>query len=357
MKQKQVIRNTVTIVIAVFVVVGAMAWLSGWFRTDKIQPGSVSAAETTSRPSATAPSALVQKVSRTRFGPVVGSLQAEVRTTISSRLVANILEMRVNAGDRVKKGDVLVLLDDAAPKSRVAQAREALRAAQASEDLAQLEVSRLTPLAAQNAASTNELDEWKSKLNMAKADVARSNEAIREAEAVLADAKIVSPIDGIVIDRQAEPGEQASPGRPLLTLYDPSRLRMEANVREGYLGRLSLGQKIDVTIETLNQHRPGTVTQIVPAADPTSRTFLVKVTLDDSSNLYPGMYARMNVPLDAHEQLEIPLRAVRRIGQLDLVDLIVNGQTQRRAVRLGQVADDHVEVLAGLSEGDRVVLE
>jgi membrane fusion protein, multidrug efflux system len=354
MKYRKLINQSITGVVAAIVVLGAMAWLSGWLRRDKIQPGKVAPVAGRSPTSQPIP---VQKVSRTRFGEVVGSLQAEVRTSIAARLVANLVEMRVQAGDRVKKDDLLVLLDDAGPKSRVAQAQEALRSAQASQDLAQLEVTRLTQLSAQNAASAFELDEWKSKLNIAKADVARSQEAIREAQISLEDTKIRSPIDGIVIDRQAEPGEQASPGRTLLTLYDPSKLRLEANVREAYVGRLTIGQKINVMVESTRQQRQGTVRQIVPAADPASRTFLVKVNLDDSSNLYPGMYARMNVPLDTHEQLEIPLAAVKHVGQLDLVDVVIDGRVQRRAIRLGQATNDRIEVLAGLSEGEQVVVD
>jgi RND family efflux transporter MFP subunit len=354
MKHAKLIKTAATSIVAAIVVVSAMAWLSGWFHRGKIEPGKLTlqpAASPSTQPIA------VRKADLERQADVVGTIQAEVRTTISARLVANIIDMRVRAGDRVKKDDSLVVLDDAGPKARVAQAREAMRSAQASLDLAQLEVNRLTTLTAQNAASTFELDEWKSKFNIANADVARSQEAIREAETVLADTQIRSPIDGIVIDRQAEPGEQASPGRPLLTLYDPSKMRLEANVREGYLGRLTIGQNITVFIEASRQQRQGTVSQIVPASDPTSRTFLVKVSLNDSANLYPGMYARMSIPLGRREQLDIPLAAIRRVGQLDLVNVLVDGRVQRRAVRLGPVNGDRVEVLAGLREGEQVVSE
>ncbi len=354
MKYRHLIGKSATAGVAVLVVLGAMAWLSGWLRGDKIQPAQLWL------PTGPAPATQpvpVEKVSRTRYADVVGSIQAEVRTSVSSRLIANIIEMRVRAGDRVKKDDLLVLLDDAGPKARVAQATESLRSAQASQDLAELEVNRLSRLSEQQAASTFELDEWKAKLNVAKADVAKAQETIREAQSVLADTQIRSPIDGIIIDRQAEPGEQASPGRALLTLYDPSKLRLEANVREAYVGRLKLGQKITVLIESARQQRAGTVSQIVPAADPSSRTFLVKISLDDSSDLYPGMYARMSVPLDVHDQLEIPLASVKRVGQLDLVDVVIDGRVQRRAVRLGPVTGDRVEVLAGLSQGEQVVAE
>ena len=96
--------------------------------------------------------------------------------------------------------------------------------------------------------------------------------------------------------------------------------------------------------------------EIVPAADPASRSFLVKVHLPDPAGLYPGMFARMRVPLDPQKELEIPLAAVDQVGQLNLVRVLVADQPERRSVRLGQTIGDQVEVLAGLEQGERVLV-
>ncbi len=345
-----VISRAALITAMVLVVVAAMAWLSGVFHRGKIQPGK---AEARQEPAA-GKGLLVSRVERPRDVEVVGSIQSESRTNIASRIVANVIEMKVNAGDKVKTGDLLVVLDSVAPKARVEQAREMLRSAEANRSLAQTELDRVSTLRQTGAVSQNQIDEWETKLALAKSDVARSEQAIREAEVGLADAQLKAPFDGVVIDRLAEPGDQAYPGRPLLTMYDPGRLRVEASVRESYTGRLQPGQKITVFIDSIAQERVGQVQQIVPASDPTSRSFLVKVHLDDPAGLYPGMYARMRVPLGTESRLEVPQSLVRRVGQLTFVDVLDNGHVDRRAVRLGRPSGESVEVIAGLSEGERL---
>src|SRR6185437_14176343 len=335
----------------VAIVVAAMAWLSGVFRPHQIRPeklttqshvygGSTWVAKSTQQP---------------RDIEVVGSIQSESQTSIASRIVANVIEIKVSAGERVKRGDLLIVLDDAAPRARVEQAREMLRSAQANQSLAQTELDRIASVEHTGAVSRNQIDEWQTKLAVSKADVARAQQSITETQVALADAQLQAPFDGIVVDRLAEPGEQAFPGRPLLTLYDPARLRLEASVREAYTGKLQLGQRIAVFIESVGQQRMGEVQRIVPASDPTSRSFLVRVHLDDPSNLYPGMYARMRVPLGTESRLQVPQAMIRRVGQMTFVNVLENGQMARRAVRLGDLHDDAVEVLAGLSEGEVIV--
>lgn len=339
----------------IFAMVGivalAMAWLSGVFRPDQIRPEKLTTQSHVYRGS----TLVVKSTQQPREIEVVGSIQSESQTSIASRIVANVIEIKVSAGERVKRGDVLIVLDDAAPRARVEQAREMLRSAQANQSLAQTELDRIASVEHTGAVSRNQIDEWQTKLAISKADVARAQQSITEAQVALADAQLRAPFDGVVVDRLAEPGEQAFPGRPLLTLYDPARLRLEASVREAYTGKLQLGQRIAVFIESVAQQRMGEVQRIVPASDPTSRSFLVRVHLDDPSNLYPGMYARMRVPLGTEARLQVPESMIRRVGQLTFVNVVENGQMARRAVRLGDFHDGGVEVLAGLSEGEVIV--
>lgn len=351
----KLLRRLALVLAMAAMVVAAVLWLSGAFHRGKIPPGRVLTPSTL--PDARSlPSALVERVQRPRDAEVVGSIQSELRTSISTRVMANIVEMRVAAGDTVHRGQVLVVLEDVGPRARIEQAKETLHAAQASRALADSEVRRMSPLLKSGATSQSQVDEWQSRLASANADVLRAQQEIREAEVALSDTKIVSPMDGLVIDRQAEPGEQATPGQPLLTLYDPSRLRMEASVGESYTGKLRIGQKTSVLVEALGEQRPGVVEEIVPAADPASRAFLVKIRIEDPHGLYPGMYARMPVPLGTEERIEIPTAAIRDVGQLALVEIIDNGQALRRSVRLGRHYEDRVEVLSGLQPGQRVLL-
>jgi len=330
----------------------AMLWLANAFRTDKIKPGEEPAPRGVVGGNVVA----VQRVMRPQVAEVVGSVQAENRTTVAARLVANIVEMRVRAGDRVKKGDVLVVLDDRDLRARVAQAHESLTAAEARRDLTKIELDRVNEMFNKNVASSYELDQWRTNHVTAVSDVAKAQQAVAEAEVALSDAQIKCPIDGIVIDRQAEPGDQASPGRPLLTVYDPSRLRLEASVREAYVGRLKLGQPIEVWVDAVQGLRKGQVQEIVPAADPSSRSFAVKVHLNEPAGLYPGMFGKLILPLEEREDLVIPRQAVIRVGQLALVDVDGAGGAERRAVRLGAAEGDQVVVLAGLAQGEQVIV-
>jgi RND family efflux transporter MFP subunit len=349
------LRHLALVLVMAAMAVVAVLWLSGAFHRGKIRPGRVMVPSTLPDAQCLA-SGWVERVRRPRDAEVVGSIQSERRTSISARVMANVVEMRVAAGDAVHRGQVLVVLEDAAPRARIEQAKQTFHAAQASQTLADSEVRRMSPLLKSGATSQSQFDEWQSRLASANADVLRAQQEIREAEVALSDTQIVSPMDGLVIDRQVEAGEQATPGQPLLTLYDPNRLRMEASVGESYTGKLRIGQKTSVLVESLSEQRPGVVEEIVPAADPASRAFLVKIRIEDPHGLYPGMYARTRVPLGTEERIEVPTSAVRDVGQLALVEIIENGRTFRRSVRLGRQDGDQIEVLSGLEPGERVVL-
>lgn len=346
------VRNISGVLLATAVVVGAMAWLSGTFRTGRIEPAKLEVEPhlALGRP------VVVEKALRPHYADLVGSVQAQVRSAISARVVANIVEVRVHAGDKVNEGDLLVVLDDRDQKARVGQARGALRAAEAKLNRMETELARIEQLAKNDVATPYELTQTRTQHAEAVAEVARAEQMVSEAEVALSDTRVDSPLTGIVIDRQAEPGDQASPGKPLLTVYDPTRLRLEASVREAYIGRLPVGQTVPVVIDATQQRMEGTVEEIVPASDPQSRSFLVKVSIPDPKGLYPGMFGRVRLPLEPHEQIEIPLSAVHEVGQVSVVTAIVNGQLQRRAVRLGQVDGDRVEVLAGLEVGEAVLV-
>jgi RND family efflux transporter MFP subunit len=346
----------VTAAVALVVVVAAMLWLSGALRRGRIEPDApVPPSPVAARP-ATQP-LTVRMQTRPYLADIVGSVQAENRTQIAARLVANIAEMRVSAGDRVQAGDVVTILDDRDLRARVAQANETLKSAEARRDLAGIELARVTDMVARNVASEFELDRVRAMNAGAVADVARFQQAVTEAQVALSDTQIRSSISGIVIDRLAEPGDQASPGKPLLTVYDPTRLRVQASARESYVGRLHIGQELAVFIDVLDQERAGVVREIVPQADPSSRSFDVKVHLNDSRDLLPGMFARLRLPLDPRQQIEIPLSAVRSVGQVQFVQVLdpAGGHVNRRAVRLGQVEGDRVAVLAGLAEGEQIL--
>ena len=348
--------QTITAILAILVVGGAMAWLAGSFRTGKIEPAILQAP--TTRPAGEI--FTVTRLTRPEEVDLIGTVQSEFRSVVSARLQANIVEMKVDAGTRVKKGDILARLDDRDLKARLEQANEALRAAESQRDLAKRKVDRFTPLVEQQAAARDELDDWKSRLTASTADAVAAQQKIQEVKVALSDAVILSPMDGIVVERLADAGDMASPGKPLATIYDPGNLRLEAIVREAYIGRLDQlrkdGKAIPVVIESLHKDIPGVITQIVPLADPPSRSFTVKVHLADATDLYPGMFGRLRVPMGEMSCLEIPRTAVREVGQVSFVTVNASNHAETRVVRLGANRDGRVEVLSGLMPGEQIIV-
>jgi len=167
--------------------------------------------------------------------------------------------------------------------------------------------------------------------------------------------EIRAPIDGRVVDRFAEPGDTAAPGNKLLTLYNPLTLRVEAQVREQLALTLQENQRLRVEIPALNLKLDAELEERVPAADPGSRSFLIKVRMPFNAQLQPGMYARLLVPAGEREQIRIPADRIVTVGQLDLVWVLQDGQAYRRFVKLGNTYGDQIEVLSGLSDGDKIL--
>ena len=139
-------------------------------------------------------------------------------------------------------------------------------------------------------------------------------------------------------------------------MYDPDNLRLEAAVREQLSGRLTLGQQVQVTVDAIDKTMTGTVEEIVPSADPVSRTVTVKTAIPREEGIFPGMFGRIRIPLDPVKFLVIPKACVRQVGQLELVTVVKDGRPITRAVRTGRTWDDDIEILSGLSEGEEVVL-
>lgn len=284
----------------------------------------------------------------------VGTVEPVQRIEAASKLLATIRKIHVNAGDQVKKGDILVELDDADLKARVDQASAALDQARQSHQLARTEFDRVEKLHKQNAAADIELNRARTALDKAESARQQAEHALQEAKTILGYATIEAPMAGTVIDKLAEEGDTANPGQVLVVLYD--RMQLVARVRESLTNRLAVGQEIDVSVEALGHGCAGTISEIVPEAESSSRTFTVKVTGPCPPGVYPGMFGRLSIPLDDEQILVIPEAAVRQVGQLEMVDVVHGEVLLRRSVRLGPVLDDRVQVLSGLREGERVAL-
>jgi len=347
-------RRGMRFVVPAVLIVAMILWLTGAFRKGRIEPGRL---QVQKRPALGASVCSVALARVPVVSEAVGTIQPEYRMTISSRVSAGIVEMRVRAGQRVRKDELLVRLDSRDLTARVAQAKEIRRRAQAVRDLAASDYRRDKPLVDKAVIPRSEFDQTDMRLRTAEADVQHAQEALREAEVALSYAEIRSPATaGLVIDKLAEVGDLAAPGKTLLTMYEESRLWLEANVREREASLLRIGGSYGVRIEATGDKMDGKLVEIVPSADPSSRTVTARINLPRTEGLYPGMFGRVFIPVRETETLLIPEAAVIRIGQLTMVDVIIENSLKQRSIQIGEHLGDQVEVLSGLAEGEQVAL-
>jgi len=252
---------------------------------------------------------------------------------------------------------VLVVLDDRDLKQRLDQAQEAARGAEAALAQAQADFERDQRLFSQQVIPAYEFEHTRTNMRLAEANLARLRHAVEEARVSLSYAVVRSPMAGVILDRLAEPGDLAAPGRPLLTLYDEQRLWLEAAVPEQLLAGFRVGQSATARIDAAGRSVSGRVAEIVPSADPAARAVAVRVRLGQTAGIVPGMFGRLSVPLAPEKVIAVPAAAVIRAGQLAMVDVVDHGRLARRSVQLGRAIGSRYEVLSGLAEGEQVALQ
>jgi membrane fusion protein, multidrug efflux system len=288
---------------------------------------------------------------------VPGTVQATDATLIGSRIIGSVVRVNVRAGARVTQGDLLVELDDQALQAALEQRRQEYAGAKATFEEARLARDRSNSLIGSGSISQAALDKANADFRVAQANAERAERAVAEAEAAFGYSKIRAPMTGTIVERFIEPGDTATPGRTLLRLYNPGRLRVEATLRESLVRQVGTGDKVTARIDALDVAVPATVEEIVPAADPGSRTFTLKALLPQVDGLFPGMFARVMIPLGTEERIRIPHNAVQQAGQLEFVYVRTAAGDERRFVRIaGQQTDGTVIVRSGIANGESVVV-
>ena len=342
------------IIVALALLGGVMAYLAGFFEEkipidfNKVVPKAESGETFT-----------IEVVSEPLIEQVAGTLRAKVETVISPLITATISSIAVWAGDEVQAGEVLVNLDARELKARVDQAHQAVVSARAMLTQTEKDAKRVQRIfkADPGAISKAERDRIQTALSTARAQLVSSKRHEDETRTALSYSKLTSPIAGRIVERYADPGDTARQGVPLLRLYNPATLRLEASVRESVASKLKENQNLTAEIDALDKRYDGMVDEIVPSADPGSRTFLVKVSLPADAGLYPGMFGRLLIPIGQIEKIYIPLAAVTQVGQLDFVIVKTGQGAVRRYVRLGQRgSDERIEVVSGLKAGEQVLV-
>jgi len=301
----------------------------------------------------------------------VGTLRAAETSQLAAQMMGNIVEIRVREGDHVQRGQVLAAIDDAQPRAALDRATAADLAAQqeisASESdftLAEATFRRYQTLFDRKSVSPQEFDEIKARYQaaqarceMARAGQAQAKAALQQAHTSLGYTHIVAPFDGLVTEKKADVGTLASPGLPIFTIEDLRRYRLEAAVNETDLRYVRQGEQVSVSIDALGDRElKGKVIEIVPAADPASRSFLVKIELPSDPALRSGLFGRAQFLRGERSALLVPRSAVVERGQLQGIYVLdQNRIAGLRYITLGKPTAQQVEVLAGLQAGEMLI--
>lgn len=299
-----------------------------------------------------------------------GTLRARETATISARVPAEIRQLLVQAGDRVRAGQLLVLLDDAAMRSALDQAKAAEEAASRQQMAAQSDallaagkLARYQMLKNENSVSPQEFDEVQTRSQSAQLRLESYAAQTQQAQAAVAGARtqlgytaLRAPFAGVITARLADPGTLAAPGVPLLQVDRDGPLQVVTTVDESLIASVRLGMAVPVAIEGATGAISGHVAQIVPAADPSSRSFQVKLDLPAGRNLRAGMFATAEFAGPSRPAILAPQSAVTRRGSLDCVYAVgADGAAQLRYVTLANPRGDQVEILSGLAAGEVLV--
>ncbi len=278
--------------------------------------------------------------------PAEAVVEAVRQATVAAQVQGRVVEVRVDAGARVKQGEPLMRID-------AREAGENAAAAQAQLVQAKAHYERTKNLVAQKFMSHSALDQAEANYKAAQAAAGASG-------ATASHANVTAPISGIVSERHTELGEMATPGKALITVFDPKGMRVVASVPQFKLAEIRKAGKARVEFPESGQWIDATRVEILPSADPRSHTVTARLYLPDNlEGVIPGMAARAHFVAGQGAKLTVPPGAVLRRGEVTAVYVVDDKNNSRlRQVRLGEaVAGGRIEVLAGIKPGDRVALD
>jgi len=284
----------------------------------------------------------VQASTDLRVQEVAGAVESELTAEVRAKVMGQVGEVLVQAGQRIEAGQTAIVLEAAELGARVARA-------EAEAKQAELELARVARLLESKAASPQDYD--------------RAEAAHRATQAVLDELRtyagyltVTAPFGGVVSRVDVDPGDLASPGSPLFALYDDAQLVARVEVPESLAEGLVKGESFAMRIGTRADAIRGSVFERAPVSDPVRRTVSVKLLLPPGTGAQPGEFVRVDFPVAGKASLTVPRDAVFRRGQLEYVYVVDAGHARLRLVKTGRDYDRVVEVLSGLREGELVVV-
>jgi RND family efflux transporter MFP subunit len=285
-----------------------------------------------------------------------GTVRSRTVASIAPKIAARILEIKVNAGDHVNKGDVIARLDDRDIRAKENEALAALAGATAQANRTTSDAQRISRLYKQEAATRENLDNVQAQEKTAQAAVNQAQSAVSGVRTYLDDVVLRAPFSGVIVAKLKEAGDMGLMGEPVVTMQTAQDMRLEVSVPSQCATLLSSGMLVNVRIDNLAATLSAKIDEIAPEIDPQTRSQLIKIKLPDTKGLQPGYLGWLDQACEQHQALLIPNSALIRVGQLESVKVVTQGEVSLRHIRTAKSFNDKVEVISGLRAGETVVV-
>lgn len=302
---------------------------------------------------------VLEEVVRASLSEVIhldGRIEAVQQSTVSAQTSGTVVELPFDVDDSVAAGDLIVRLDDSEQRSRLNQALAGLEEARSGLDNARQQYERVEAIHERGLVSRQEFDQATNNLSASRARVERAEAAVDEARKQLDYTRIVAPYGGILTERHVELGESVNPGQLLLSGLSLEQLRVVVDLPQKYADLARRERQATVTLADGRVLETGELT-FYPYANPETHTFRLRMQLNEpNGSLFPGMLVKVGVPVASREALWVPASALVQRSELRAVFVLDSqGQPRLRQIRVGSLDGDRLEVLAGVSAGERVI--
>lgn len=286
-----------------------------------------------------------------------GTLITDDRVDIASRMMGFIKDMRVKEGDRVSKDQLLLTIDPTEIEARLVEANARLSQAKAHEAEARIDFDRFKKLFEKKLVAANLFTKAELGLQLASQEHQAAKATVERIKIEKQYAELKSPVSGIVINRHKQAGDIAIPGTAILTIEDPDNIVLKTYIKEDLANDVVIGKEALISVDAINKQIKGIVTQVVPATDAATHSFMVKITPEDTKNLRTGMFARAEFIVGFKQAIVIPAAAIHSRADIPGVYIVDDQDLAHfRMIRTGRILEDAIEVVSGLHNGDRIVI-
>jgi membrane fusion protein (multidrug efflux system) len=304
---------------------------------------------------------IVVRSSALSSGPaIMGSVQPERRADLQAEVSAVVLQVLKENGDSVRRGDLLVRLDDTAIRDTLTAAAAADRAAERALEQGERQFQRMSTLRQTGVVTVEQFEDAETKRNTAQSDLEAARTRVVSARQQLERTQVRAPFDGIVSERRVSAGDTAQLGKELLKVIDPRSLRFEGLVSADSIGEVKVGQRVMFRVHGFaDREFPGTITRINPAANATTRQVEVLVSFADPTQRpeVSGLYAEGRIETRSTTALTIPATALVRDGDQAYAWRLTNGALHKASVNVGDrdPRSGEFALAGGLTEGDQLI--